>query len=719
MNQILVALVGNPNTGKSSLFNALAGLRQQVGNYPGVTVEKKTGQFQLDDTEVMLVDVPGTYSLAPHSPDEQIAVDVLLGTQPGTARPDVVLCVVDASNLARNLYLVTQVLEMGLPVVVALNMVDIAAERGLEIDVPALARLLGVPVVATQANRKKGIDQLRQALAGPQVKAAPVVTFPRPLEEQVEQLVEQEALSQETSNPFLARRLLLDVTGSLAEGLGLEGNAEKALLRARESVEKDHRIHGLEPVVRYRWIKKSMDQFLVHREEEKKTGRGRLDRLLTHRISGSVIFLVVMGLLFQAVFRWALPVMELIDGGFSWLGSSVGSWIPPGALQSLVVDGVIAGIGSVVIFLPQIVILFFFIGWLEGCGYMARAAFLMDRLMAGVGLSGRSFIPLLSSFACAIPGIMATRVIKNRRDRLTTILVAPLMSCSARLPVYVLLTAACIPDRQVLGGWLGLQGLVLFAMYMVGIVVAVVVAFLLKKTLLKGPTPPFIMELPGFKLPNLMVVSRRMLSQGWDFIRQAGTLIFAVTVLVWAAGYFPHDPQVESQVRERYQLRINLLTDGVQRKELQQEMEAAINGAYLRNSLLGRMGARIEPIVRPLGWDWKIGISVIASFPAREVVIGTMGVIYNLGDETDEESASLRDHLRSASWDNEPEKKVFTIPVALSIMVFFALCAQCASTLVVMKRETQSWRWPLFTFFYMTGIAYLAAMVTFQLGSLF
>jgi ferrous iron transport protein B len=314
---------------------------------------------------------------------------------------------------------------------------------------------------------------------------------------------------------------------------------------------------------------------------------------------------------------------------------------------------------------------------------------------------------------------MAARVIKNPRDRLTTILVAPLMSCSARLPVYVLLTAACIPDQRLLGGWLGLQGLVLFSMYVLGVVVAIIVAFILKTTLLKGPTPPFIMELPGFKLPSLVVVSRRMLSQGWDFVRQAGTLIFAVTVLVWAAGYFPHDPEVESRLRESYQQRFDQLADEGQRAELQAELDAAVSGEYLRNSVLGKMGQTIEPFVQPLGWDWKIGISVIASFPAREVVIGTMGVIYNLGGDTDEESATLRDHVRTAHWDGEPDRKVFTIPVALSMMVFFALCAQCASTLVVMKRETQSWRWPLFTFVYMTGIAYLAAMLIYQLASRF
>ena len=721
MNQLTIALVGNPNTGKSSLFNALAGLHQQVGNYPGVTVEKKVGQVQFEETSLTLIDVPGTYSLVANSPDEQVAVSVLLGSQPGTTRPDRILCVVDASNLARNLYLVTQVLEMGLPVIVALTMVDIAEQRGLEIDIAGLSEALGVPVVATQPNRKKGITPLKEVLVAEQPDAVGVVAFPDLLEHQVEQLASGEQLPAPLQDPFLARRLLLDATGSIAEvaAVEMDEDARRAVEDARQRVATENPVHGLEPVVRYGWIKQVVDRLVAMPEAAGETYQGRLDRLLTHRISGTLIFIVVMGLLFQAVFSWALPMMDVIDGSFAWLGSTVGSWIPPGALHSLVVDGVIAGVGSVVIFLPQIIILFFFIGWLEGCGYMARAAYLMDRLMAGVGLSGRSFIPLLSSFACAIPGIMAARVIKNPRDRLTTILVAPLMSCSARLPVYVLLTAACIPDQRVLGGWLGLQGLVLFSMYVLGVVVAIIVAFILKTTLLKGPTPPFIMELPGFKLPNLIVVSRRMLSQGWDFVRQAGTLIFAVTVLVWAAGYFPHDPEVESQLRESYQQRFDQLADEGERAELQAELDAAVSGEYLRNSVLGKMGQTIEPFVQPLGWDWKIGISVIASFPAREVVIGTMGVIYNLGGDTDEESATLRDHVRTAHWDGEPDRKVFTIPVALSMMVFFALCAQCASTLVVMKRETNSWRWPLFTFVYMTGIAYLAAMLIYQLASRF
>jgi ferrous iron transport protein B len=374
-----------------------------------------------------------------------------------------------------------------------------------------------------------------------------------------------------------------------------------------------------------------------------------------------------------------------------------------GTLRSLLVDGVIAGVGGVLVFLPQILILFLFLAALEDCGYMARAAYLMDKLMSRVGLSGKSFIPLLSSFACAIPGIMAARVIENRRDRLATILVAPLMSCSARLPVYTLLIAAFIPGTKYFGGWLGLQGLTFFAMYLIGIVVAVVVALLLKKTLLRGETPPFVMELPSYKLPSLRNVAYRVAERGWAFVRRAGTLIFAASIVVWAAAWFPHNPQVEAQVRGQYA------------GQADSDIEHAVAGAYLRDSYLGRAGHWVQPVVRPLGWDWKIGCAVIASFPAREVVIGTMGVIYNLGGETDEESQPLRERLHSETWPDSGEP-VYNIPVALSIMVFFALCAQCVSTLVIIRRETASWRWPIFTFIYMTGLAYVAALVTYQVG---
>jgi len=411
-------------------------------------------------------------------------------------------------------------------------------------------------------------------------------------------------------------------------------------------------------------------------------------------------------------------------------------------LRSLLVDGVIAGAGGVLVFLPQIMILFLFIALLEDCGYMARAAFLMDRLMSRIGLSGKAFIPLLSSCACAIPGIMATRVIENRRDRLVTILIAPLMSCSARLPVYALLTAAFIPDRSWLGGWLRLQGVTMAAMYLLGIVAAVCVALLLRRTILPGDTPPFFMELPGYKIPSPRTVLMRMFDGGWSFVRSAGTLILAVSILVWAAAYFPRNPTLEAEIEARYASRLEqienriaqatagdrsdaLNPDGRRLDELQAERAALekhianeIAAARLEYSVLGRAGKLVAPVVRPLGWDWRIGCAVVASFPAREIVIGTLGVIYNLGSEQDEHSESLRETLRAATWP-ENERPIFTIPVALSLMVFFALCAQCAATLAVMHRETASWRWPLFTFVYMTTLAYFGALLTYQIGSIF
>ncbi|HJS08737.1 MAG TPA: ferrous iron transporter B, partial [Pirellulales bacterium] len=405
-----------------------------------------------------------------------------------------------------------------------------------------------------------------------------------------------------------------------------------------------------------------------------------------------------------------------------------------GALRSLLADGVVAGVGGVVLFLPQILILFLFIAIHEDCGYLARAAYLMDKLMVRVGLSGKSFIPLLSSFACAIPGVMATRVIENRRDRLTTILVAPLMSCSARLPVYVLLIGAFVPQYEYLGGWVRLQGLTLFAMYLIGIVTAVVVALILKRTLLRGATPPFVMELPPYKIPGLAIVLTRMLDRGWAFIHRAGTLIVAVAIVVWALLYYPHDPaaveeslslqqaaleqqladnQLSVSDREALTQQLALHRDEVDRQKLAQ-------GEAQRQSLLGRLGQTIEPAVRPLGWDWRVASAVIASFPAREVVLGTLGVIYNLGEvEIDEKEGQtqLQAQLQNATWDGS-NIPVFNLPVALSLMVFFALCAQCAATLAVIKRETNSWGWPLFTFAYMTGLAYLGALATYQIGKL-
>jgi ferrous iron transport protein B len=718
---IRVALVGNPNTGKSTLFTALAGVRQRVGNYPGVTVEKKIGHLQHDGVELELIDLPGTYSLAPRSPDEMVAVDVLLGRR-GNDPPDVILSIVDASNLERNLFLVSQVLSLGLPTVVALNMTDIARGREIEIDIQALSERLGVPVVPVQANRRAGLERLKVAVV--EAAARPIGNrenpFPPEFQGQTRALMHW--FDQETAERIpavLVERLLVDTSGYL-EGELLNGSASEAtakLHNAREVLAAaGMSVPAVEAIARYGWVGRVLDGIVSRPPEPRRTASDRIDHVLTHKVWGTLLFMATMAVLFSSIFIFAVPLMDVIDGAVGSLAGWVEGIIPAGAVQSLLVDGVIGGVGAVVIFLPQILILFLFIAILEDCGYMARAAFLMDRLMAGVGLSGRSFIPLLSSFACAVPGIMATRVIENRRDRLATILIAPLMSCSARLPVYVILIGAFVPAHHYLGGLLGLQGLVLLAMYMVGAIAAIAVAWLLKTTLLRGETPPFVMELPSYKVPSLRVVIHRMAERGWAFLARAGTVIFAVTIVVWAAGYYPRsNAQVAADIAaQRAQITAPEALAEFDDADNIARLEASLHQRY---SFLGRAGQFIEPVVRPLGWDWRIGCAAIASFPAREVVMGVLGVIYNLGPEVDvgadEDQNRLRDRLRAARWDGTGEP-VYNLAVALSIMVFFALCAQCAATLAVIRRETNSWRWPAFTFVYMTALAYVAALITYQ-----
>lgn len=738
---LTVALLGNPNTGKSTLFGALAGVRQRVGNYPGVTVEKKIGRVQIDGKNFQLVDLPGTYSLAPRSPDEMVAVDVLLGRQADVPPPDAILCIVDASNLERNLYLVSQVLELRRPTVLALNMVDVAKERHLELDVDRLRRQLGVPIVELQAHRRVGIAELKQQLADAVHQVPPAIEspFPETFCNEVAKLNDEIRANGNTDVPlYLVERLLLDVGGYLEQSKlpGVNAQTMSHVVAARQRLgEAGLPIPAVEAMSRYQWVAQVLEGVVKRPVQRPVTLSDRLDTILTHKIWGTAIFIVLMAVVFQSIFTWAVPAMDAIDGTVGAIGEFVNNSMPAGALRSLLVDGVIGGVGGVLVFLPQILILFLFIAILEDCGYMARAAYLMDKLMSRVGLSGKSFIPLLSSFACAIPGIMAARVIENRRDRLVTVLVAPLMSCSARLPVYVLFIAAFIPNRKYLGGLFNLQGLTMFAMYSIGVLAAIIVAWLLRSTLLKGEHPPFVMELPSYKLPSLQTVLWRMFDRGWSFVRRAGTLILAMTVLVWAAAYFPHASEVESEVRakfseQRAQLAAEIaaaeqsgssgqgsLLEELERRqaELDSATENAIASAYLEQSILGHLGKIVEPVVRPLGWDWRIGCAAIASFPAREVVIGTLGVIYNLGGDQDEASESLRDNLRAATWEGT-DRPVFNVPVALSIMVFFALCAQCAATLVVIRRETNSRWWPVFTFVYMTGLAYVGALLTYQIG---
>ncbi|MDB5390665.1 MAG: feoB [Planctomycetaceae bacterium] len=720
-----IALIGNPNTGKSTLFNALSGLQSRVGNFPGVTVEKKIGRVQWGEQSVDLIDLPGTYSLAPRSLDEMVSVNVLLGKQDEVGLPDAVICIVDASNLERNLYLASQILDIGLPTILVLNMFDVAESRGQKIDVAGLEARLGLPVVKCSAHRKSGIDDIRAAVEralAMGVRSRPPL-FPAAFAIESQQLAEKLAhWGHPNTPPYLIERLLLDVGGWLESHFGGSHAHElfQYLQQARERLAAQGcKVPMIEARTRYAWARETLKNLVEQPATRPANLSDRIDKWLTHRYVGFIVFAFVMLLVFQAISSGAEPFKYVIEAGQEWLSGIIISWMSPGPFRSLIVDGVIGGTVGVLVFLPQIVLLFLFIALLEDCGYMARAAFLMDKLMTKVGLSGKSFVPLMSSFACAVPGIMATRVIENRRDRMVTILVAPLMSCSARLPVYVLMVTAFVPEKTWLWGFLSLHALTLLGMTFLGAFVAIPVAWILKKTLFKGETPPFVMELPGYKWPSAWIVFSRVYDRAMSFVTRAGTLILTMSVLIWAACYFPGDHQPADHLQSKIEtLEAELEgADDPRHREIETlaEQQNVLNSALLEQSYLGRFGHAVEPLVRPLGWDWKIGVGVIASFPAREVIISTLGTIYSLGSEVKEESSQLKDELQHSTWpDGSP---VFTLPVAVSIMVFFALCAQCVSTLLVIRRETNSWGWAAFTFVYMTVLAYLGALICYQVGT--
>jgi ferrous iron transport protein B len=693
-------------------------MQTRVGNFPGVTVEKKVGRARWNGRSFAIIDLPGTYSLSPRTPDEMVSVDVLLGRHADIGAIDAVVCIVDAANLERNLYLFSQVLDLELPTVLVLNMRDLAAGAGVEIDASALAQRLGVAVVATEAHRKRGLENLRRAIGEAvegQRPQAPRL-FPTEFYAECDKLAAKLAANGATGVPaYLLERMVLDVGGRVEAYFAARHSPDLPahLAAARERLKAcGCRVPAVEAKVRYAWARSVLDGVVSRASTRPVPFSDKLDRFLTHRFAGLAVFAALMFVVFLSIFVWAEPLMALIEDGQGRLASMVEQMMPAGTFRSLLVDGVIAGVGGVVVFLPQIAFLFFFIAILEDCGYMARAAFLMDKLMTRVGLSGKSFVPLMSSFACAIPGVMSTRVIENRRDRMVTILVAPLMSCSARLPVYVLLIALFIPADQTVK-----RGLVLFAMYSLGMLVAIPVAWVLKKTFFRGETPPFVMELPTYKWPSPGVVLSRVYDRSKAFVTRAGTLILATTILVWAAAYFPGDHSRLDSVQE--QLAQLETVDGTAADDAARLVAERnrLGSELIAESYLGRLGHAIEPAVAPLGWDWRIGVGAIASFPAREVIVATLGTIYSLGGDVDEADEGLRGALRSATWPDG--RKVYNVPVALSIMVFFALCAQCAATLMVIKRETNSWLWPAFTFVYMTGLAYVGALATYQVGMLF
>ncbi|MCA9727046.1 MAG: ferrous iron transport protein B [Candidatus Eisenbacteria bacterium] len=709
-----IAVLGNPNTGKSTLFNALTGSRQKIGNYPGVTVERKVGRLRAEGptSPIELIDLPGTYSMAARSLDEQLATEVLLGRVAGEDPVQGLLVVVDASNLERNLYLTTQLLEFGLPVVVALTMIDIAEHRGIEIDGRRLADALNAPVVAVHPVSGKGIDELRARMADlgdMPARVRPPIPYPEPLRRGVEAM--QHRLEPHGLRPGFAEaiRLLVDQGGAIERSLSERSGTEAvALVRTirEENADPAQPYILQESVTRYAWIREIVSQ-TVRRQAVSRGSQGqeRLDRVLTHKFWGLLALVIVMGAVFQSIFSAATPAMDLIDRGTGALGTLASGALGDGALGSLVVDGVIGGVGSVVIFLPQILILFFLIALLEESGYLARAAFLMDRIFARVGLSGRSFIPLLSSFACAVPGVMASRVIEDRKTRMATILLAPLMSCSARLPVYTVLIAAVVPSVMVLG-LVDTQALAMLAMYLLGITLAWPLGWIFRRTLFRGKSSAFLIELPPYRVPQWNSVLRTVLERGWAFLVRAGTVIFAISIVVWALNYFPHP----TEIHDRYDGLRNQTTDASALTEL----DAREAAEYQHQSFLGKAGKLIEPLVRPLGWDWRIGSAAIASFPAREVVISTLGVIFSVGDSENEDT--LRRSIVNAR--REDGSRLFDLATALSLMVFFALCAQCAATLAVIRREANSWRWPAFVFGYMSVLAYLGALCTYQVTRL-
>jgi ferrous iron transport protein B len=694
---ISVALVGNPNSGKTTLFNALTGLRQKVGNYPGVTVEKKEGRLRLaGGGEARLVDLPGLYSLTPHSPDELIAREVLLGLRSDTPRPDVILNVVDASNLERNLYLTSQLLDVGVPVVIALTMTDVASKDGVTVEYATLEERVGVPVRAVVAPRGQGFEALLSAVgkAADEDPPSPAWTVPSAIAEEVttlQQLVQAECHL--PSQPAFAEALSLLMQERETAFSQCPSKVQSAVRQVHERLaerEVDFATQAIE--ARYTWIAEVTqgvaDRQPVGRLRPISTNE-RVDRIAMHPFWGYVIFFGVMALIFQSIFAWASYPMDLLEQGVNALGSLVTRALPAGDLTSLVVEGVLGGVGSVIVFLPQILFLFFFISLMEDTGYMARAAFLMDKLMSKVGLHGKSFIPLLSSFACAIPGIMATRTIGDRKARLITILVAPLMSCSARLPVYALMIGAFIPNTRLIGigpvTLLTLPGVTLLGMYFLGMTAAFGIAWLFHRTLLKGVSPTFLMELPPYRMPSLRTALLQMVERAGLFLKRAGTVILAVSIVLWVLSTYPKRPDLPAGERKQH-------------------------------SFVGYAGRAIEPLIAPLGFDWKMGIGIVSSFAAREVFVTAMGTVYNVDDvESDQGDVSLKQKLRE-DVDPRTGKKVFSPLVAVSLMVYYVLAMQCISTVAVVRRETNGWKWPIFQLGYMSALAWVVSFVVYQGG---
>ena len=646
-----LALVGNPNAGKTTLFNALTGLRAKTANFPGTTVERKVGRLHLDHRQIVVVDLPGLYSLDSKSPDEKLAADALQGKLEHTA-PDAVLVVVDATNLERNLFLASQVLELKCPVVVALNMMDMARRDGIRIDVGKLREELGCVVVPIAARNGEGVEELKQEL----------------------------------------NRL---VTGAMPEAVDhVDPNCAACT--------------GCTFQARYEWTEQISTRVMDASIIQRSAWTEKLDELFTHPIYGVVVFNLVMIALFGLIF-WAAKIpMELIDHGFTGIGKWVGAHMAPSDLQSLLVDGVIGGVGGILVFLPQICILFFALSLLEDTGYLSRAAFVMDKIMRRLGLPGKAFVPLLSAHACAIPAIMSARVIENPRDRLLTILITPLMTCSARIPVYAMVTALLFPHSPMKAA------LVFTASYGVGVVAALGAALIFRKTILPGGSKPLVIELPPYRVPALHTALLHTFDRAKIFVKQAGTIILTISLILWALAHYPKSGVPEAAVHLAKQAaQLEKSGDAKAGAKLRATADRLTAQAALQNSYAGKVGHWLEPVIAPLGYDWQIGIGIVSSFAAREVIVSTLAIVYGVGDdETDKDRTSLYDSLRRATRSNG--SPIFNTATCASLLVFYILAAQCLSTTAVVRRETNSWKWALFQIAYMTGLAYLAALLVYQ-----
>lgn len=676
-SQKRVVIVGNPNSGKTTLFNALTGLNYKVANYPGVTVERRESTLKISsDLSFQLVDLPGLYSFSSLSIDEQIASNEVLGLGQESTPPDLILCVVDASNLERNLYLASQLIDSGLKIIIVLTITDLASKLGISIKTEILARLLDVPIVSVQAVRGQGLEQLKieikKSLNTDKVASKAAFAWAK---NQDIFLRESQTLGDEIIKQRGA------ITSASPQFLGVLLLSEKLLTNSTSILQQTQKIRSsllsqkidapqIEATERYRWISRTVSACTEITDTRSKRRREIIDAITTHRILGPILFVIVMTVMFQSIFTWATIPMDIIDSSINQFGKFVAQQLGDGILKSLIVDGIIAGVGSVVIFIPQIAILFFFLGLLEESGYLSRAAFLMDRVMRPFGLQGRAFIPLLSCFACAVPGIMSTRSIPSFTDRLVTILVAPLMSCSARLPVYTVLIAAVIPKTYLLG-FISVQGLIMLGLYLLGIIGAAVVGLILRATIVKGSPSLFVMEMPPYRRPSLKNVVRDVLERVRLFLVSAGTTILACSLVLWFLASFPRGD--------------------------------------IKNSFAGMLGHLIEPIITPLGFNWELGIGILASFAAREVFVSTLGTVYSLQDSSDASGSLIQElQIRVANGN-------FSLATAASLLVFFVFACQCMSTIAVTKRETASWKWPTIMFLYMTTLAYAASFITYQL----